>query len=345
MRFSFKQGPFGAAAIAQPNALGDVVSTLPLAAAIKAADPLARILFIGRPYSRPLIESSVLVDQYLDTDEVLRRPALLAELGARLFLNPYLSQELGLAARRAGVAIRVGNLRRTKTLLWANRFIVQSSRKAQCHQALLNLGYLRPLGLRMDYSLQELGGMLGLSRVPALVPELRALLDPQRFNLVLHPKSNKNGREWPGRSFDRLVELLPMQRVKLFVTGRANEREQLLAEHVLLHRPEVVDLSGKMDLGQLIAFLARADGMVCSGTGPLHIAAGFGIHALGLFPGRSRSTEVRWHPLGRRAEALSFRTDCEPGPGRCPEPYSGQFCSCMGNITPEQVARHVLGWL
>jgi heptosyltransferase-3 len=332
-------------AIAQPAALGDVVACLPMAHAIKALDPQPKVIFIGRPYSRSLIEASTLIDHFIDAADVVARPEILIEHDVRVFLNPYLPFQLGMAARRANVSLRVGNLRRPSTLFWANRFIAQGALKVQRHRALLNLAYLRPLGLRTNYSLDDLSGMLGLDRHFPLADWLSELLDPRCFNLVLHPGSNGNAREWPAPYFDRLVDLLPSGKVKVFVTGMARERDQLYAERVLLGRRDVVDLTGRLDLAQLIAFLKAANGFVGGSTGPLHIAAGLGIHALGLFPGRDRATAARWRPLGKRAEALSFRDTCTPGPGRCPKIYDGGFCSCMSSIHPETVAKRILSWM
>lgn len=332
----------GGVAIAQINGLGDVVATLPMAAAIKQHDPQARIIFIGRSYSRELIESSTLVDCYLDADQVTAHPQVLAEAEVGVFLNPYLGSALGMAAKKAGVPIRVGNWLRPESWRWANRFISQTSRRVQRHRALLNLAYLRPLGVATEYSPQCLSGMPRLDRVPRLAAELRGLLDVQRFNLVLHPKSNGHAREWPARHFERLIDLLPHERVKIFVTGSHHERPALGG--VLRDRETVTDLTGRLDLESFIAFLSAADGMVAGSTGPLHIAAGLGIHALGLFCGRDRATAIRWHPLGPKANAISARPVCKPGRGRCPEKYRGEPCLCMDEIAPERVAAAVLSW-
>lgn len=331
-------------AIAQPNALGDVISCLPMACAIKRHDPQAKVVFIGRPYSRPLIESSIWVDRYLDADEVKADPQLLVRAGVGVFLNPHLHQEMGQAARQARVPVRIGNFV-PKAFAWANRYVLQHTSTSQRHRALLNLHYLRPLGIRSDYPLAELGDMLGLESPQPLDLATKALLDPARFNLVLHPKSNRSGREWPAGNFERLVELLPADRVKVFVTGRPNEREQLLAEGALLGLSDLTDLTGRLDLAGLIALLQAADGLISSGTGPLHIAAALGTKALGLFPGRDRITAARWHPLGPQGESLSARTRCRPRGGNCPDNYAGEACACMLMITPEAVALRVLRWL
>lgn len=333
------------AAVAQPAHLGDVVACLPMAAALKRRWPGVRVLFIARQYTRQLVEACVNVDGFVDVEAVLADPGLLARLQVDLFLNPYLVDDLGLAARRAGVPLRVGNLRRLRTLKWANRFIFQGSRRNPRHMANVNLWHLRGAGIRLQCAPAELAQMLGVERLPPLPAELAARLDPQRFNLILHPKSNKNAREWPAAYFDRLADLLPPQRYKIFLSGRAAEREQLQRECPrLLQRPEVENLMGLLDLGQFIAFIGRADGMVCNSTGPLHIAGALGLHALGLYPGRSRASARKWGVLGVRAQSLSLRQDCEPGPGRCPFDYKGEECSCMTGIAPETVAAQVLNW-
>jgi ADP-heptose:LPS heptosyltransferase len=332
-------------AIEQSLNLGDVISCLPMAALLKRRYPRARILFIARQYVRPLLEACSDVDGFLDAEQVLADPQLLRREGVDVFLSPYLHDPYGAAAREAGVRIRVGNLRRLRTLRWANRFIFQGSSKNPRHLANLNLSYLRPLGIDAQPAPEAMGELLAVRCPWSLDAETAGLLDPARFNLVIHPKSNKHGREWPPRYFEVLLELLPAPRFKMFFTGTEREREELLGQSPeLLRRANVVDLMGRLDLAQFLAFLQRADGMLASGTGPLHIAGAMGLHTLGLFPGRHLINITRWRPLGYKAEALWVRTDCEPEPGRCPRNYQGEECPCMNDITPGMVAQRILNW-
>lgn len=338
------RGKASVVAIVQAAALGDLVVALPMACAIKQHDPSARVLMVAREYSRPLVEASRWLDGYLDSEAVLANPQLLREHGVTTFINPKQSMPLGVAARRAGVPMRIGKLN-PRTLLWANRFVRLETRLVQRHRALLNLAFLKPMGIDIAPTVDALGGMLGLDRLQPLSAEARLLLDPDRFNLVLHPKSNGSGREWPTAHYERLLDLLPSDRLRVFVTGRANEGAVLSRESKLLERPEVVDLTGRFELGEMIAFLQAADGFIASGTGPLHIAAGVGTRALGLFPGRATITSTRWHPLGANGESLSVRSDCQPGVGTCAMNFGGGPCACLSDIRPEMVAQRVVAWL
>jgi ADP-heptose:LPS heptosyltransferase len=332
-------------AIEQSAGLGDVVSCMPMAALLKRQFPQVRIVFVARSYARPLVEACVHIDGFIDAEAVLAEPELLAQERVDVFISPFLAQAWGVAARRAGIRCRIGNLRRPRTLKWANRFIWQGTRGSPLHVANMNLRYLRPLGIDARLDREVLAGLMGLERPQPLAPALADCMDAARCNIILHPKSNKNGREWPAHRYDRLVDLLPADRFNILLTGSAGERTEIVRECPrLLARGGVTDLMGKTSLAQLIALTAAADGFVASGTGPLHIAGALGIPTLGLFPGRRNANEQRWHPIGRKADALSYRTVCAPGRGHCPQPYTGEACACMLGIEPEQVAARVHRW-
>src|SRR5262245_25462929 len=54
--------------LVQAGNLGDVVHTLPMAGAIKAACPTATIVFIGRRYTESLVRASKYVDEFFDAE-------------------------------------------------------------------------------------------------------------------------------------------------------------------------------------------------------------------------------------------------------------------------------------
>src|SRR5579872_6668122 len=159
-------------AIEQKGALGDVVAALPMAGLLKRSYPGVRVIFIARTYAQVVIESCVHVDEFLDAEAMLADPALLKRKNVDVFISPFLFQPFGLAAREAGVAVRVGNARRLRTLKWANRFIFQGTRGSLRHVANMNLRYLRPLGIKAELSTAELAGLMGLTRLPPLDPAL-----------------------------------------------------------------------------------------------------------------------------------------------------------------------------
>jgi heptosyltransferase-3 len=99
------------------------------------------------------------------------------------------------------------------------------------------------------------------------------------------------------------------------------------------------DLTGQLSLPQLLAFIAQADGLVAGSTGPVHLAAALGRHALGLYPPIRPMHPGRWAPLGPHAEFLVFDkpdcADCRQQPAAC---------SCIRAIAAASVAARVLAW-
>jgi ADP-heptose:LPS heptosyltransferase len=166
-----------------------------------------------------------------------------------------------------------------------------------------------------------------------------ALFAPFAFNLILHPKSNGNGREWPLAHYAELARLLGTDAdIRIWVTGSAAEGEALRRDAAaLLEAPNVGNLCGQFDLAGLMALIGAAGGLVASGTGPLHMAAALGGPTLGLFPPIKPIDIARWGALGERAQSMSALHGC----GQCRDPAA---CACMLAITPARVAAAVRSW-
>jgi len=332
-------------AIAHPMHIGDVVAVLPLAGILKERFPHAAICFIGNSYVAPLVDCCEHVDEFFDAGAVAENPGLLASAGIDVFLNPFPDQKLAEAAYVAGIPVRVGNLRRRRIWRYCNRFVSYSRNNAGRHEVDLNLENLAGVGINPSFERSELPRYFGLTRTEPLCPDIASLLGGTEFNIVMHPKSNKNGREWPARHYAALAGSLPADRFRIFVTGVAQEGQILLGEvPELFALPHVVNLCGKLDLPQFLAFLAAADGIVASGTGPLHVAAAMGRYALGIFPPRVNIDPMHWAPVGSRAEFICLTEPCRPGIGRCPADFPGGSCYCTEAISPDQVLSRVLKW-
>jgi heptosyltransferase-3 len=176
----------------------------------------------------------------------------------------------------------------------------------------------------------------------ALPPHLQQLLaarEPGQLNIILHPRSRGSAREWGLANFGHLARLLHTAGHRVFVSGTAAEGEELsewLGENAayLAH-----DLTGRLALPEFIAFIAAADGLVAGSTGPLHLAAALGRHALGLYPPIRPMHPGRWAPLGTHAEYLVFDRpncqDCRTQPTQC---------TCIKAIEAATVAARVGAW-
>ena len=324
--------------ISRTDAIGDVVLTLPVAGVLRSLYPSARILFLGRSYTEDVIAACEHIDSFLDWDEWRELPAregarTMAATGADCIIHVFPDETIAGVAKKARIAERIGTTNRIYHWWSCNELVRLSRRNSNDHEAQLNLRLLAPLGGRSEYSLEEIGGKYGLTRLVPLPPGLEELLDPQRFNLILHPKSRGSAREWGLENYGRLIGGLPRERFKIFVSGTAAEREllaPLLAEH-----PEVTDLTGRLTLGQLMTFISKADGLVAASTGPLHLAAALGIPALGIYPPIRPMHPGRWAPVGPKARVFVKAAECED----CRRTGN---CHCIREIAPSAVEAYLL---
>jgi heptosyltransferase-3 len=330
--------------LAQAGNLGDVVHTLPMAGAIKAGCPTATIVFIGRRYTESLVRASRYVDEFFDAELAKRDADAVAAQKLDILLNPYRWSEITRAAVRARVPVRIGNLRRRNTLLLGcNRFVFYGRARSGLNESALNIRDLRALGLRLEPSNAEMAALAGLSRLEPLAAEHRALFAPGHFHLLLQTKTDGHAREWPLEHFFTLVRLLAAERVQVILSGTAAEGHIVrTACPALLAEPNVTDAFGRFTLPQLLAFIAAADGIVSASTGPVHLAAVLGIHALGIFPGRRSLNGKRWFPLGPKGEALQAVEFC-PRNAKCDLCLGGP-CQCTISITPQMVYERVMAW-
>lgn len=301
--------------LSRTDNIGDVVLSLPMAALLKQAYPNAKIIFLARNYVRAVVEAYPHIDQFVSSDELLAaddRAACqqLKALEADAIIHVFPNARLAKLAKQAKIRMRVGTSRRWYHLLHCNHRVNFSRAKSNAHEAQLNLKLLAPFHCPDQYTLNDLAA-LGQLQAPALADHLKALIDPNRIQLILHPLSNGHAREWPMAHYRALIEKLPNQ-FQIFITGSPAERERL-AEPLLQHCPQVEDVCGRLSLDDLVSLIAHSDILLAASTGPLHIAAACGIHAIGLFAPIKNIDAKRWGPVGKNAiviEADSAADDC-----------------------------------
>lgn len=342
--------------LSRTDSIGDVVLTLPVAGVLKETFPDCTIIFIGKSYTKPVIDRCRHVDQFADWDEIkigsshtklsllrffkkfpVESPvAFLASLRADVIIHVFPVRELCKAAKKAGIPQRIATSHRSFTWFTCNRLVHFSRRKSALHEAQLNLKLLEPLGIRRNFSLQEIPRYYGLTGGAARGENYvgAGVLKEGQFNLIIHPKSKGSAREWGLENFGKLIELLPADRFNILVTGTTEEGDRM-TDFLQQYCDRITNLTGRLSLGELIALISRSDGFVSASTGPLHLAAALGISAIGLYAPMRPIFPQRWAPLGERASFLVLNKKCED----CR--HSGD-CACIRSITPAEVLSRLL---
>ena len=321
--------------------LGDAMLVLPAAGLIKRSYPDARLLFLGRGYQRAVIDSCHHFDGFLDWEEVWHEPkdaqrAFLADQRIDVIVHIRPRRMIAEAARSAGIPYRIGSSSRFFHLWTCNHRPLQFRKLSKLHEAQLNILLLRPLIGDVDANCDELGPLLGFDRFRQF-PSVKQYLDRNRFNLILHPRSNGHSKNWDPRHFAKLIDLLPKARYNIIVTGNQDERREIGPLLLDPYAGLIQDTMGRLSVPELISLCSQADGLVSNSTGPLHVAAGAGIHALGLYNYAYKTRPSRYGPIGPRAETLIYDENC-------PTCLANKGCDCINLISPERVQATVARW-
>jgi heptosyltransferase-3 len=296
--------------ISRTDGIGDVILTLPLLGVIKEKHPNAELIFLNKSYTTPILENCAHLSQIVHWDELEKlsiheQTDALRSLNADVIIHVFPRPEIARAAKLAGIKMRIGTTGRLYHITTCNHLVRFSRKRSNLHEAQLNLKLLKPLGLKTFIPLRDVWKYYGLS-APAIKAEHKALLVSTKKNLILHPLSKGSAVEWGAANFSRLIELLPENEYHIFISGTAAEGA-LFKDKLPLHKPNVTDLSGKMNLGELMAFVNHADALIACSTGPLHIAAALQKCAIGLYSDMRPIHPGRWAPLGSNAHFLVYR--------------------------------------
>ena len=129
---------------------------------------------------------------------------------------------------------------------------------------------------------------------------LRALpgveaLTPGRY-AVLHPGASVPERRWSPENFAQVGRVLRERGLRLVITGTASEAGAAQAVRHALGERDVLDLTGRTDLGMLAALLTGARLLVSGDTGVSHLAAATRTPSVVVF---LASDPARWAPVDR----------------------------------------------
>lgn len=320
--------------ISRTDRIGDVVLSLPVTVELAKAYPGARVDFIIRKETIPLVSDQSGVAGIVEYDPSRGEREVASQIRQRDYqavICLYPRPPLARIFARAGIPVRVGTARRWYSFRFTHRVNI-GRRGSGRHEKDLNLDLLKPLGIQPDYSL-----------VPKLVltPQLQhetssavqALLTCKQGRplVVIHPGDSGSAQNWSVERYVQLAELLVRDNILVIISGIPPERER----HLAMFSPilgEKQILTGQTDLRQLMVLLTGADLFVGGSTGPLHIAAAFGVPVVGLYGPIRTTTPDRWGPCG--SGHTVFVPDvpvCKCKVGSC------RLGNCMDRIAVEDV--------
>ena len=326
--------------MSRTDGIGDDILTLPLCGVLRQQFPNTKISFFGADYTQPVIACCTHIDEFISYDEFKKsneKAQFLNALNADVIIHVFPRKDIAQAANDAGIANRIGTSHRVYNWLTCNKRVSIGRKNSDLHEAQLNLKLLKPLGINFEATTAQLASYYGFENIQPLPNSFEKLLDKNKFNLILHPKSNGSAREWGLANFAKLIAVLPSEKFQIFISGSKTESE-LLREWLQTLPKSVIDISGQMNLTEFISFIHASDGLVAASTGPLHIAAAVGINALGLFAPIRPVHPGRWAPIGKNAGFIMIKDNCNTCKNK------PQSCACIHDISPIVVREKIQNW-
>ncbi len=325
--------------ISRTDSIGDVMLTLPMCVWLKNNIPNATLIFLGRGYTQAIVACFSVVDEFIDWKSIENLPTsqrseTLKELKADAIIHVFPNKDIAALAKKARIPMRIGTSHRSFHLLSCSHRLNFSRKNSALHESQLNFELLKPLGLTAIPSMEEVMSMTSAFKVEqcALPDNLAGLLEKNNKTVVLHPKSQGSALEWPLESYLKLANELVAKGYTVYFTG--TEQEGDLFRSSLPINDNIIDLTGKLSLKELIYFISQVKNLVACSTGPLHIAGFLGVRAIGLFSPRKPIHPGRWQPIGTNVRVLVFDPNC-------PICKRKKSCQCIQEISVDRVLAEI----
>ncbi len=316
------------ALIVRLDLLGDCLLTLPAVAALKQAHPGLHVTFLAARGSAELLRLSPAVDEVKECDL-----AELTHLRALANLNGWRAAARLLAElRRSRFDIAVaayGPLARTLVALSLARHRIADGKGSPAVDRDRRIA-------AGEHEIEHLLDLATGSDAPPvacpLAPDQPAPTDTARAAILCPGTRSGSAKAWPTAYWRQLAAALGDRGFRPVVVGTGAEAP--LAGSICAQRPDLVNLAGKLSLGQLAGVLSQARLVVGIDSMPMHLASLLGAPTLGLF---GPTDPRRYRPRGR-SRALRVGIGCAPcydqrAPPECP--FGDRLC--MHWLEPERV--------
>jgi heptosyltransferase-1 len=317
--------------IVRLGALGDVVHTIPAAAALRAAMPAARIDWLVEARHRPMVDLVAGIDRVVS----LEGRSIAAWVGAlrRVRTVAYDAALDFQGLMKSAVLARASGARRVAGFsIWHLR---EKSARAFYSETGAGEGDDATHVIRKNLSLLE---VLGVSSRAIAFP-LREVASPARERVrqdrgeapfaLINPGAAWPNKRWPAARYGEIAAVLREVRGldSLVLWGPG---EEALARAVAEASAGAASPAPPTNVADLVA-LSRAAALVVSGdTGPLHIAAAVGTPAVSLYGPTNPRRNGPWNESDRtisRFDACSchYKRECDAADW------------CLGGITVAEV--------
>ena len=325
--------------ICRSDGIGDLVLTLPLFKAARAAFPNATISALVSPASAPLLEGNPDVDSVILDDQgrnhkgpagYMRLSKLIDAGDFDTALAPYANWRLLSLIVAAGIKRRVANGFRSYLPL-VNKPVWIHRSHPPIHETTYCLAFLRPLGV--DVASPAMPRIYLRSDEREWISQFLASkgVNKDDKTIALNPGS---GRTMSPDRWVRIADIAGKRTGadKILVTGALFERSHCERIAAALGDRAIV-LAGELDLRRFCALAEQLDLLIAPHCGELQLASAMDTKVLGLYSQLRSLSAEKWHPLGNKVATITpFDMRCK----KCKHEKCDLF-PCLDYIKDEAV--------
>jgi ADP-heptose:LPS heptosyltransferase len=302
--------------IVRTDRIGDVVLSLPLAELVKKKYPGCEVYYFIRNYTSALLDNHPFINEAIIADEYNGKILFLKNLvkikskkfDTSIVVNP--TFKISLIIFFAGIINRIGTGYRWYSFLF-NKKVFEHRKYGEKHELEYNIKLLSELGIADEGVAEKINFHLGTdedsSKKIHFILVGRGLKTEDKI-VIIHPGSGGSSVDLPKEKLIELTRLLStLMDIKIVITGSKSETDLCKEFEV---SDSVINMSGQLDLSLLKALIKSADIFISNSTGPMHIAAAFGIHVICFFPKILSCSQKRWGPYTEKKTIFIPTIDC-----------------------------------
>lgn len=323
--------------IIRADRIGDLTLTIPMAAAVKKFNPKIEVQFLVRKYAHdllyrhPFIERSHCLIEEKGKIKIIQNAALLKKekIDACVVASP--SFQIYLICFLAGIKLRIGTGYRWYSFL-INRKVYQHRKLAEMHELNYNMNLLKPLGFSELINENNVIFNIKINEESEQRIEnefQKENIDKRKPIFIIHPGSGGSAIDLPLNRFKELITAALNLDCNIILTG--DKKEISICEKLVINQ-KIINLSGRFDLGELIALISKADALIANSTGPIHIAAALGKYTIGFYPKIKVCSAKRWGPYTNKKFVFEPEIACS----NCSKTQCERL-SCMNYINLKEV--------
>lgn len=153
-----------------------------------------------------------------------------------------------------------------------------------------------------------------------------------KIRICISTGASSEKRRWPASSYAKLIELINLS-FDCEITLVGTKADSLAAREIKsLLKFDIIDITGKTAISELVYFMKDFDLIISSDTGTLHIAQILGVDSISIFTGNANFYETGPHI--KKSAVIYSKAGCYP----CLEHEPCKFdYSCMKDIRPNDI--------